>query len=61
MLVITAHDKFQQIIDEANKPDSLLKRGNIIYAEDAEATESVSVKYIDVNYYLDRIMVIFYR
>ena len=44
MLVITAHDKFQQIIDEANKPDSLLKRGNIIYAEDTEATESVSVE-----------------
>ncbi len=44
MLVITAHDKFQQIIDEANKPDSLLKRGNIIYAEETEATESVSIE-----------------
>lgn len=44
MLVITAHDKFQQIIDEANKPDSLLKRGNVIYAEDTEETESVSVQ-----------------
>ena len=44
MLVITAHNKFQQIIDEANKPDSLLKRGNVIYAEDTEVTESVSIE-----------------
>lgn len=44
MLVITAHDKFQQIIDEANKPDSLLKRGNIIYAEDTQTLESVSIE-----------------
>ncbi|MCH5259227.1 MAG: hypothetical protein J1F18_05705 [Lachnospiraceae bacterium] len=44
MLVITAHDKFQQIIDEANKPDSLLKRGNIIYAEDIETAESASIE-----------------
>lgn len=44
MLVVTAHDKFQQIIDEANKPDSLLKRGNVIYADDPETGENVSVK-----------------
>lgn len=29
-LTIVAHDKFQEIIDEANKPDSIIKRENII-------------------------------
>ncbi len=43
-LVITAHDKFEKIIAEANKPDSLLKAGNIIFAEDIENSESVVVK-----------------
>lgn len=43
-LVITAHDKFEKIIAEANKPDSLLKAGNIIFAEDIEKSESVVVK-----------------
>lgn len=43
-LVITAHDKFEKIIEEANKPDSLLKAGNIIFAEDIEQNESVVVQ-----------------
>lgn len=43
-LVITAHDKFEKIIAEANKPDCLLKAGNIIFAEDIEKSESVVVK-----------------
>lgn len=43
-LVITAHDKFEKIIAEANKPDSLLKAGNIIFAEDIEKGESLVVK-----------------
>ena len=43
-LVITAHDKFEKIIAEANKPDSLLKAGNVIFAEDIEKSESVVVK-----------------
>lgn len=29
-LTIIAHDKFQEIIDEANKPDSIIKQENII-------------------------------
>jgi type III restriction enzyme len=29
-LTIIAHDKFQEIIDEANKPDSIIKQKNII-------------------------------
>lgn len=43
-LVITAHDKFEKIIEEANKPDSLLKAGNIIFVEDIEQSESVVVQ-----------------
>ncbi len=35
-LTIVAHDKFQEIIDEANKPDSIIKRENVIII-DAEA------------------------
>jgi type III restriction enzyme len=30
MLTIVAHDRFQEIIDEANKPDSIIKQKNII-------------------------------
>ncbi|MGE5412423.1 MAG: DEAD/DEAH box helicase [Clostridiales bacterium] len=29
-LTIVAHDKFQEIVDEANKPDSIIKKQNII-------------------------------
>ncbi len=43
-LIITAHDKFEKIIEEANKPDSLLKAGNIIFAEDIEKSESLIVQ-----------------
>lgn len=32
-VTITAHDKFQEIIKEANDPDSIFKTGGIIYAE----------------------------
>jgi type III restriction enzyme len=35
-LTIVAHDKFQQIIDEANKPDSIIKKENIIVLDTAE-------------------------
>ncbi len=42
-LIITAHDKFEEIIREASDPNSLLKVGNIIYAEDIEKSESVAV------------------
>jgi len=37
-LTIVAHDKFQAIIEEANKPDSIIKRENIIEI-DSSATE----------------------
>lgn len=42
-LIITAHDKFEEIIREAADPNSLLKAGNIIYADDIEKSESVVI------------------
>lgn len=44
-LTVIAHDKFQEIIDEANKPDSIIKRENIIEIDPqdlAERKESIT-------------------
>src|SRR3990172_2660850 len=35
-LTIVAHDKFQEIIDEANKPDSIIRKENIITIDTEE-------------------------
>ena len=35
-LTIVAHDKFQEIIDEANKPDSIIKKENVIIIDEEE-------------------------
>lgn len=45
-LSIVAHDRFQEIVDEANKGDSLLKRMRLIEMDfaDQPATESVAVR-----------------
>lgn len=43
-LIITAHDKFEDIIKAASEPNSLLKAGNIIFAEDIEKSESIVVQ-----------------
>ncbi len=42
-LVITAHDKFEDIIREAANPNSLLKAGNVIFADEIEKAESIAV------------------
>ncbi len=42
-LIITAHNKFEEIIKAASDPKSLLNRGNIIYAEDIEKSEALLV------------------
>ena len=42
-LTIVAHDKFQEIIDEANKPDSIIKRQNIIVINVQELNEQKEV------------------
>ncbi len=36
-LTIVAHDRFQEIIDEANKPDSIIRKENIITIDAEEA------------------------
>lgn len=44
-LTIVAHDKFQEIIEEANAPDSLIKSGVFIGRDiAAEETESITVE-----------------
>lgn len=35
-LTIVAHDRFQEIVDEANKPDSIIRKENIITIEPGE-------------------------
>jgi type III restriction enzyme len=35
-LTIVAHDKFQEIIDEANKPDSIIKKENVITIDETD-------------------------
>lgn len=35
-LTIVSHDKFQQIIEEANKPDSIIRKENIIEIDDED-------------------------
>jgi len=42
-LTIVAHDKFQEIIDAANKPDSIIKRQNIIVIDVQELNEQKEV------------------
>jgi type III restriction enzyme len=42
-LTIVAHDRFQEIIDEANKPDSIIRRENIIEINVDEISQSKEV------------------
>ncbi len=42
-LTIVAHDKFQEIIDEANKPDSIIKQQNIIVIDEQELSQPKEV------------------
>ncbi len=42
-LTIVAHDKFQEIIDEANKPDSIIRKENIIEIDVDELEQSKEV------------------
>lgn len=49
-LIITAHDKFEEIIRAASDPNSLLKAGNIIFAEDIEKSESKAIAPVFQDY-----------
>jgi type III restriction enzyme len=42
-LTIVAHDKFQEIIDEANKPDSIIRKENIIVIDPTELGQQKEV------------------
>jgi len=42
-LTIVAHDRFQEIIDEANKPDSIIRKENIIEINPAEINQPKEV------------------
>lgn len=48
-LTIVAHDRFQEIVDEANRPDSVIRGGIVITHVPLEKKQSVEVKpWIDV-------------
>lgn len=42
-LTIVSHDKFQQIIEEANKPDSIIKKENIIEIDEEDLSQPKEV------------------
>ena len=42
-LTIVSHDKFQEIIDEANKPDSIIKQENIIEIDEQDIEQEKEV------------------
>ena len=42
-LTIVSHDKFQEIVDEANKADSIIKKENIIEIDESEISEKKEV------------------
>ena len=42
-LTIVAHDRFQEILDEANKPDSIIRKENIIEIDPAELNRQKEV------------------
>lgn len=42
-LTIVSHDKFQEIIDEANKPNSIIKQENIIEIDEQEIAQEKEV------------------
>jgi len=42
-LTIVSHDKFQEIIEEANKPDSIIRKENIIEIDPVELSRSKEV------------------
>lgn len=48
VVYLTAHDKFQDILDEAQKGDSIFKAGNIIKIEEIE--ENISTTQLALNY-----------
>ena len=48
-VMLTAHDKFQEIIDEAQRGDSIFNKGNVILAEELE-NEKITYSQIAIEY-----------
>ena len=48
-VMLTAHDKFQDILAEAQKGDSIFKAGNVIKAEDLDEPEEITSAQFDVS------------
>ena len=46
-IYLTAHDKFQDILNEAQKGDSIFKAGNVIKVEEIE--ENISITQLSIN------------
>ncbi len=53
-VMLTAHDKFTDIIEEAQKGDSIFKAGNIIHVEDIEEQKTIKQGYLDFDNDKDR-------
>lgn len=46
-VMLTAHDKFKEILEEAQKGDSIFKAGNVINVEEIETEKSAKQTYFD--------------
>lgn len=46
---LTAHDKFQEIMEEAQKGDSIFKAGNVIRVNELEEAENISTPTVAIN------------
>ncbi|MBP5602251.1 MAG: DEAD/DEAH box helicase family protein [Treponema sp.] len=53
-VMLTAHDKFNDILAEAQKGDSIFKAGNVIQIEDIEEEHCIRQNYLDFDLDKDR-------
>lgn len=53
-VMLTAHDKFADILAEAQKGDSIFKAGNVIQIEDIEQEKTIKQHYLDFDLDKDR-------
>ena len=53
-VMLTAHDKFTEILAEAQKGDSIFKAGNIIQVEEIEEEHTIKQNYLDFDYNKER-------
>ena len=53
-VMLTAHDKFNDILAEAQKGDSIFKAGNVIQIEDIEEEHTIRQNYLDFDLNKDR-------